>query len=79
MIASAHGADDGDRTAQSGRAEGKVRASDALAIAFGIEPAALEAAVKAAIAQHLGITVEGFNAAQATVKAATQEKKGDRR
>ena len=49
MIASAHGADEGDRTAQSVKAAGKLRTSSALATALGVEPAALEGAVKAAI------------------------------
>lgn len=49
MIASAHGGDDGERAAQSVKAEGKVRASGALATALGVEPAVLKAAIKAAI------------------------------
>lgn len=49
MIASAHGADDGERTAQSVKAASKVRASGALATALGVEPTALEAAIKAAL------------------------------
>lgn len=46
------------------------------------DPAAREshaAAVEAAIAQHLGITVEAFNAAQATLKADLKDKKDERR
>lgn len=49
MVASAHGADDGTRTAQSVKAASKVHASGALATALGVEPAALEAAIKAAL------------------------------
>lgn len=49
MLASAHSTEDGDRTALSVKAGGKVRASGALATALGVEPAALEAAVKAAL------------------------------
>ena len=61
MIASAHGADDGERAAQSVQAAAKVRASGALATALGVEPAALEAAIKAAI--------------EATPKPASDDKK----
>lgn len=46
------------------------------------DPAARQAraaAIEAAIAQHLGITVEAFNAAQAAVKAEAQEKRDQRR
>lgn len=46
------------------------------------DPAAREAytaAIEAAIAEHLGVTVEAFNAAQATAKADLQAKKGERR
>lgn len=46
------------------------------------DPAARQAyaaAIEAAIAQHLGITVEAFNAAQAAAKAEAQEKRDERR
>lgn len=46
------------------------------------DPTAREAyvaAIEAAIAEHLGITVEAFNAAQATAKADLRAKKGERR
>lgn len=46
------------------------------------DPAARKAhaaAIEAAIAKHLGITVEAFNAAQETLKATGEEKKDERR
>lgn len=49
IIASAHGVSDGERATRSVKAEGQVRASGALAAALGVGPAALEAAVKAAL------------------------------
>ncbi|MBM4411205.1 MAG: hypothetical protein FJ037_07785 [Chloroflexi bacterium] len=49
MIASAHASEGGERTAQSVKMPAKIGASGALATALGVEPAALEAAVKAAL------------------------------
>ncbi|RJQ11244.1 MAG: hypothetical protein C4558_03575 [Dehalococcoidia bacterium] len=49
MIASAHSSEGGERTSQSVKAPTKIGASGALATALGVEPAVLEAAVKAAL------------------------------
>lgn len=49
IIASAHGSSGDERSTQDVTAEGKARATGALAAALGIEPAALKAAIKAAI------------------------------
>lgn len=61
MIASAHGVEGGERTAQGVKAPARVTASAALATALGVDPAVLEAAIK--------------NALDATPKPTAEERK----